>query len=154
MKRMFAIGLILIVLLGFAALPISANETVNSSEPFNTLQLVEPLLDNGDYCVLTFGITSSGLAGIDIDYVGIQGVTTKVTARVYLQKKMIGIVWARVAIGTTDNEWVASSTDYRGDFYFSHQLTSTGTYRAVIEVTMSGTGGEDDVILQKLQKTY
>ena len=76
------------------------------------------------------------------------------TSTVYIQKKFLGLFWTKVDIGTTDDEWVDSSTNVSGAFSHSVQLGSSGTYRAVFEIKMYGSGGATDTIEDKIEKKY
>ncbi len=144
MKKILAFVMTIITLWSFAG------NAVFAAEPPS----VSPYLNNGSYASPSFSITSSGKAIVGIDYVGISGTTTKVTSTIYLQKKILGLFWTTVDIGTANDQWVDSSTNYKGNFYHSFQLESTGTYRAVFKVVFSGSGGPDDVIEDKIEKKY
>lgn len=145
MKKILAMVMVVITLVGFTAFPVSA--LGESPE-------VSPYLNNGTNATTSFVIPSSGLSETKILYTGIQGVTTKVTVTTYLQKKTLGLFWTKVDIGTTNKEWVDTSTQVSGTFVHQYQLQSTGTYRAVITIVFSGTGGADDEIQNKIEKKY
>lgn len=115
---------------------------------------VAPCMNNGLKATLSFTIISSGLSEVYVSYIGIKGTTTKVTVTSYIQKKTLGLFWTKVDIGTEDKQWVDTSTSLDGSFKHQFQLKSTGTYRAVIKVVFSGTGGADDVIEDKIEKKY
>jgi len=151
MKRIISALLVIITILTTFTLPLNA-----ASVPDETVIVtsVDPRLNNGSICNYLFAITSSGLANVEIDYQGISGVTTKVTSTVYIQKKFLGLFWTKVDIGTTDDEWVDSSTNVSGTFSHSVQLGSSGTYRAVFEIKMYGSGGATDTIEDKIEKKY
>ena len=153
MKRFTA--LLLIIITVFTALTLPAYASQLPEEDSSVIVMtIDPRLNNGSSCTQNFSITSSGYAGVRIDYSGISGVTTKVTSTVYLEKKTLWLFWTRVDIGTTDDEWVDSSTSVSGSFTHSKQLSSTGTYRAVFVVKMYGSGGATDTIEKNIEKKY
>lgn len=115
---------------------------------------ITPRYSNVNACSLDFIITDSGLAQVKVSYEGRFGYMTQVRSEIYLQKRVLGIFWKKVDIGVTDNVWVDTSTEDAYFFTHSAQLQDTGTYRAVFEVTFSGTGGADDVVADKIQYNY
>lgn len=144
MKKILAIMMVVVTLVSLVAMPASADESPG----------ITPYLNNAERSSCIFDISSSGLSTVHVSYTGIQGVTTKVTVTTYLQKKTLGLFWTKVDIGTTNKEWVDTSTQVSGTFVHQYQLQSTGTYRAVITIVFSGTGGADDEIQNKIEKKY
>ena len=153
MKRIISALLVIITIITTFTLPIHASSIPDYSETI-IVTSIDPRLNNGNSCSKSFNITSSGFAGVTVNYQGISGVTTKVTSTVYIQKKFLGLFWTKVDIGTTDDEWVDSSTNVSGTFSHSVQLGSSGTYRAVFEIKMYGSGGATDTIEDKIEKKY
>ena len=102
----------------------------------------------------SFAISNNGLATITYKYIGIPDVTTKAVITSYLEKKTLGLFWRRVDIGTTDDEWVdtINKASYSGSR--THQLSSTGKYRATIVYTIYGSGGSADEITKQYESTY
>lgn len=144
MKKILAILMTLITLLNFASFSIYASENAE----------VSPCLNNGSNSTSRFGISSSGLSEVSVSYNGIKGTTTKVTITTYIQKKTLGLFWTKVDIGAENKEWIDTLTDVNGYISHKYQLSSTGTYRAVIKIVFSGTGGSDDEIEDKIEKKY
>lgn len=144
MKKIISILLAVITLVGVIAFPSYATENAP----------IAPYLSNGNSCSYNFVITSSGMSEVKVSYEGIPGVMTKITVTTYIQKKTLGLFWTKVDIGTTDKQWVDTSTNVSGMFTHQFQLNSTGTYRAVFKIEFSGTGGSDDVIENKIEKKY
>ena len=153
MKRATALLLIIITVFTALSLPAYASQLPEEDSTV-VVMTIDPRLNNGSSCSQIFTITSSGKATVSVDYAGISGVTTKVTSTVYLEKKTLWLFWTRVDIGTTDDEWVDSSTSVSGSFTHSKQLSSTGTYRAVFVVKMYGSGGATDTIEKNIEKKY
>ena len=93
-----------------------------------------------------FSISESGVAEVGISYDGITGVTTGATITTKIQKRSLGLIWTKVDIGTTNNEWVDIAR--LADYSTFHRVTlpGTGTYRVVVEYEITGTGGATDVI--------
>ena len=93
-----------------------------------------------------FTISDSGVARVTVSYEGIPGVTTGATITTKVQKKSLGLIWTKIDIGTTNNEWVDIAR--LADYYTFHSVTlpDTGTYRVVVEYEITGTGGATDVI--------
>lgn len=144
MKKLISTLLAIITLFSFITLPVYASES----------STVAPYLNNGDRYSFVFAISSTGLSEVNVTYSGISGVTQKVTVTTYLQKKTFGLFWTKVDIGTTNDEWVDTSTKITGTFTHQFKLSSTGTYRAVTKIVFSGNGGADDVIEDKIEKKY
>lgn len=115
---------------------------------------ITPYYSNLNSATVSYTITETGLAAVNISYYGKPGITTQVKSEIYLQKKVMGLFWQKVNIGTTDNVWTDSSTDCNGNFFHSFQLSETGTYRAVVKVTFYGTGGTPDVISDKYEDKW
>ncbi len=97
----------------------------------------------------SFSISSTGNATVSNNYMGKSGLVTKATIDTKIQKKF-GLIWITVDNG----KWTDTST--ATDFSKSHsvQLSKTGTYRAHVEFTISGTGGSDDKITKNVEKVY
>lgn len=96
-----------------------------------------------------FSISSTGKAVVTSEYLGKGNLVTKGTIYTKIQKKF-GLIWITVDCG----EWTDTSTE--SDYSVSHtlQLLKSGTYRAHVEFTISGTGGSDDKMTKNIEKTY
>lgn len=153
MKKFIAVFLLITTL--FSCLPVVISAESNGDEDVQVYTAsVDPRLNNGSSCSLDFYISSSGLALVTVDYSGIPSTFQRVTVKTYIQKKSFIFFWNKIDIGQADNIWVDTSTALTGSFTHQIQLGDTGTYRAVIEITFSGTGGADDVIEDKIERTY
>ena len=115
--------------------------------------IASPYDNNNHNVYTTFNISTSGVATISLRYIGYNGVTTgsKVTTRL---EKLENGVWVTVNIGTQNNEWVDQSSTWILNATHSFQLTSKGTYRAVVEYRIWGNGGADDIVPVTIEKTY
>lgn len=110
---------------------------------------ITPFSNNVNSTKTTFSISSSGLATVKNTYSGITGTTKSATIVTKVQKKF-GLIWITVS----DGSWTDTTTATSYSKSHSVQLSSTGTYRAHVEFTISGSGGSDDEITKNVQKTY
>lgn len=97
----------------------------------------------------SFFITSTGKATVTSSYTGKPGVMTKATIETKIQKRF-GLIWITVDCG----EWTDTSTNTNYSVSHTLQLLKSGTYRANVKYTISGTGGSPDEITQKIERTY
>ena len=77
---------------------------------------------------------------------GIKGKTTRIEVELYVEKRVLGIFWSRIDIGTPNNVWTDAVNAYQYNNTFSTQLSSTGTYRVTVQFSVYGSGGSTDVI--------
>ena len=145
MKKFILCFLSIIMLVSCSTVGIQAESTDEG---------IMPCWSNGTECTMVFEISNTGLAVAQVTFTGIPGVTTQVRSEMYIQKRVLGIFWKKVDIGVEDNIWVDVTTEDMYFFTHSVQLEDTGTYRAVFELTFSGTGGTDDVVSDKIEYTY
>lgn len=102
----------------------------------------------------TASISSSGKLTVRNSYDGEDGVTTKAIITTYVEKKVLGLFWTRVDIGTTDDEWVDTIYDHVYTGSHSIQLSSEGTYRITVKYVVYGTGGAADEIDWEFEREY
>ena len=107
---------------------------------------IVPFYNNVIDTTTLFTISNSGVAEVVISYDGIQGVTTGATITTKIQKRTLGLIWTKIDIGTTNNEWVDTATGVTYSTSHSVALPNTGTYRVVVTYEISGTGGATDEI--------
>lgn len=110
---------------------------------------IQPYFNNISNVTTSFSIASSGKATVNNTYSGITGTTKNVKIVTKVQKKY-GLIWITVS----DGSWTDNSTANNFSKSHSIQLSKTGTYRAHVEFTISGTGGSDDKITKNIEKTY
>lgn len=94
-------------------------------------------------------ISSTGKATAKYSYSGLSGKFKSAKIVTKIQKK-VGLIWITVG----DGSWTDTSTSLSGSKSHSVQLSSTGTYRAHIVFTFSGSGGSDDKVTKNYEKTY
>ena len=151
MKKITAIILLFTTIITCMFVPVGAE---GIGEPTNVSSEVTPRWNNAFSCDYNFYILTDGTAKVTVDYLGTSGAFTNVTVTTYIQKRFLGIFWTTVDIGQPDNKWIDTSTDISDRFVHTVSLSNTGTYRAVIKIVFSGTGGADDVIEDKIEATY
>lgn len=117
-------------------------------------EIATPYYNNVVSARSTATISDSGLLTIKNSYVGIDGVTTKAVITTYVEKKVLGLFWTRVDIGTTDDEWVDTIYDSIYEGVHTFQLSSKGTYRVTVTFTIYGTDGSPDEIIKEIEKEY
>ena len=115
---------------------------------------IMPLYNNVGMTDSSFYIDANGIAYIMVSYYGSTNITSGGIITVKLERKILGLFWETVDIGTSDNIWRVSSTAPTFSHDFTHQLSDTGTYRATIHYTIFGTGGASDKIDDELTYTY
>ena len=69
-------------------------------------------------------------------YTAVDSQVTRVKITTYVEKRSLLVIWNRVDIGQTNDEWVDNRYSSHGSVSHSVQLPSSGTYRvtAVFEV--------------------
>lgn len=135
MKRLTALMLCLVTL-------ITATITVYADS-------IQPYSNNVNSTEVSFIISSSGNATVTCKYYGKSGITQNSEIVTKVQKKY-GLIWITVSGGS----WTDTSTATNFSKSHSVQLSDTGTYRAHVEFTISGSGGSDDKITKNVEKTY
>ena len=115
---------------------------------------VMPRYNNVGLTDSLFYIDADGLAYVIVAYDGYPGITTGATITIELQKLFLGVFWRTVDIGEPDNRWfryLSGATNYAAH---THQLSSMGTYRAVIHYSIYGTAGPADEVEDLMTCTY
>lgn len=151
MKKLFSCLLIISTLL---SAPTMSAFTCAAAESNEATVLVEPRFSNVISTKTGFSITDTGLACASVQYYGIEGVTTRIMCKIYLEKKVLGLFWSRVDLGNTNDEWIDTSTEVADMFSHTIQLSSTGTYRAVFYIVAGGTNGDSDVVEETIEVKY
>lgn len=146
MKKFICVILCIVMLFSVEAVSVSAAlpEDVSIMPLYNNVGLTDSL----------FYIDQNGLAYVVVAYDGYSGITSGGIMTAKLERKVLGLFWETVDIGTSDNIWRVSSTAPTFSHAFTHQLSDTGTYRATIHYTIFGTGGASDKIDDVLTYTY
>lgn len=99
---------------------------------------IMPCMDNCQNFVMTFGVLDPGVAEFTVDYFGYSSTFTVAKLTVTFEKRVLGMFWRTVDIGTENNEWVAYNADIQGEFYDSIPMDGTGVYRANFKLEVFG----------------
>lgn len=148
-KTVKIVAFVLFIYLLFSTVvSIGAAEVESPSEDEIILRL-----SNCYDCDLSFEVSSSGLAKVIVDYVGNPNTFTYAHVTAKIQKQVFLFIWTDVPVNE-NNMWVVNSYELDDHIVLSHQLTSTGTYRAIITVDIYGTGSATDSFSDTIQDTY
>lgn len=145
MKKTIALFLAIVALLSCCGLTMFASAFVEEE--------ATPYYNNTASATVTFAISSTGKATFSLSCKGISGVTSKITAVSYIQRK-VGLIWARVDNGLDGKEWTDTVNGTSLTKSHSLQLSKTGTYRVKVEFTVTGSGGSADEITKTVTATY
>lgn len=115
---------------------------------------IRPLYNNVNTATANLSISDSGKMTINYKYTGSSGITTKAVITTYIEKKVLGLFWTRVDIGTTTDEWVDTINNYKYTGSRTHQLSSSGTYRVTVIYKIYGSGGAADEIEKQITASY
>ena len=110
---------------------------------------IAPYYNNTVSTNTVFDIDENGEAIVTFICRGIRGTTTKIVVETKIERKS-GSSWVQVA----NASWTDQSTVYYCSGVHSIQLTQGGTYKATVTYTVSGSGGENDVIVDEIERTY
>ena len=135
MKRFLICLLCMLMIFSYVTVPAAA-----------TNDGIMPCYNNVISTRTQFDISDSGVATVTVSYNGIPGVTTGATITTKIQKRSLGLIWTKIDIETTNNEWVDSTRVESYSTFHSVALPDTGTYRVIVEYEITGTGGANDVI--------
>ncbi len=142
-----------VILLCSSMLSVSAVE-VGGAQPLSETSGITPRLNNCDSATFTFTVDEDGVASFAVTYFAKSNLFTEAKLTVKIQRKVVLFFWRDVNIGEPNNEWIGYNTNLNGWFNASFNVEEPGTYRAVFTLEISGTGGETDVIEQKIECEY
>lgn len=148
MKRTTKISIIVIVTITlFFSFAITINSENKQSKDYVDYYDSNNGMDryNNTSIVLSKFQITNGVAIIDADYSGYLGVTTGAVIESKIQKKIL-FWWFDVNNGQTNNTWVDTFSTWYGRTQHTLGISESGSYRAVIKYTISGSGGSDDII--------
>ena len=139
MKRFFSAFLVLVLMIATVTPTFTA-----------TAATAQPWYINTSNARITFGISDTGLATIDLLCTGLSFVT-HIDAVVYLERQ-VGSAWVRVDNGTADDTWTLSSSNRFMMQSITHQLSVKGVYRATVTYTVHGS--QDEVLTFDATREY
>lgn len=140
MKRILTIILTTVFLFTLVVIPVSA---VNYDDQ------IAPCFNNTIQATSNFNISESGLATVNLKYIGYPNTATGATITCSIEKSTSS-GWVTVSGAS----WTDEVTGFTNTVQHTVQLTSRGTYRMVYEYEIRGTGGAADIISDTIQKTY
>ena len=109
---------------------------------------VMPRYNNTLYTGTDFAITDDGRALVAVSCDGYTGVTTRITVSIRIEKRSFLLFWNEVVV---DSHTVRATSIFET---YEYQLSDKGTYRCTVTYSVSGSGGEDDTIMQEFTDTY
>ena len=114
---------------------------------------IAPCLDYAYDASMAFGVIDPGVADFFVSYNGNPDTFMVAQLTVTFEKKVLGVFWRTVEIGTENNEWVGYNADLRGEFYDYVTLDGTGTYRANFRLEIMG-ADSSDIIEESMSYKY
>lgn len=149
MKKLIKIALASVLVLCLSVVPFCSVSAAAATQ-----EEIMPLYNNVSTATANLSISDSGKMTINYKYTGSSGITTKAVITTYIEKKVLGLFWTRVDIGTTNDEWVDTINNYKYTGSRTHQLSSSGTYRVTVIYKIYGTGGSADEIKKQITASY
>lgn len=125
----------------FTSLPVTAFAAED-----DTQSMVTPRWSHLSHVNFSFSATSSG-GHVNVSYYGYDSFA-KADIHVKLQKKFLLVFWTDV------DEWSMSSTEIDENYYHCFALDGTGTYKATLTFTATGTDGTTDSFTDEIQSKY
>lgn len=119
-----------------------------------TPEEITPYYNNTLSTTTTMNISSNGKMTISYKYTGYPSTTTKAVITTYIEKKVLGLFWSRVDIGTTDDQWTDTINNHSYTGTRTYQLSSSGTYRVTVVYKIYGSGGAADEIDYQKTASY
>ena len=132
-----AISLVICVVIAISALSINVFASSKITPRYNNVSNTNTYFD----------IDSSGNAKVIASFGGDRSAITSATVKIKIQKRFLLVFWNNVI------EWTDETTENNYTVVHSTNVGS-GTYRATVEYTIYGTGGEPDVIKDEIQRTH
>ncbi len=114
---------------------------------------IAPCLNNTATSTTRF-VIENGVAYVSLNYNGYPGVTTGATITTKIQKKFLFFFWQDVDIGMPNNQWVDEVTQVNYVGGHTANITSKGTYKAVVQYVIRGSGGAADVLNAEIEFEY
>lgn len=116
--------------------------TVSASEQTT----VTPRLSHLANCNFSFVASSIG-GTVSAKYYGLSSFS-RADITVKVEKRFAIVLWNNIG------EWSSSSTNVNGSFSHVFALNGSGTYRATITLTITGTNGTTDTITETIKSKY
>ncbi len=132
----------LAIIMCFTSVPITTFAAEN-----NTQSTITPRWSHLSDVAFSFAATSTG-GHVNISYYGYTDSFARADIHVKLQKKFLLVFWTDV------DEWSASSTECEDIFSHTFALNGTGTYKATLTFTATGTDGSTDSFTDEIENKY
>lgn len=132
----------LALIMCFTSMPVTAFASEN-----NTQSTITPRWSHLSDVTFSFAATSTG-GHVNVSYAGYPDTFSKVDIHVKLQKKFLLVFWTDV------DEWSMSSTEIDENYYHCFALNGTGTYKATLTFTATGTDGTVDTFTEASENKY
>ena len=132
----------LAVIMCITSMPVTTFAAENSTQ-----STVTPRWSHLENVNFSFSANSSG-GHVGISYYGYTDSFARADIHVKLQKKFLLVFWTDV------DEWSVSSTETEDDFYHCFTLNGTGTYKATLTMTVTGTDGTVDTVTDSGENKY
>jgi hypothetical protein len=113
----------------------------------NTQSTITPRWSHLSDVAFSFAATSTG-GHVNVSYYGYTDSFARADIHIKLQKKFLLIFWTDV------DEWSASSTECEDVFSHTFALNGTGTYKATLTMTVTGTDGTVDTVTDSGENKY
>ena len=131
----------LALIMCFTSMPVTAFASENNT------QSITPRWSHLSDVSFSFAATSTG-GHVNVSYAGYPDTFSKVDIHVKLQKRFLLVFWTDV------DEWSASSTECEDIFSHTFALNGTGTYKATLTFTATGTDGSTDSFTNEIENKY
>lgn len=143
MKKHSTIIISILLALILATTNITASAAETSIDYNNGIM---PFLEHVSNSSFDFSALSDG-GHVSVSYNGNDSFV-RADVSVKVEKRFLLVFWNDVG------EWSASSTDLYGSFYHIFSLNGSGTYRATITLTITGSDGTVDTITEEIESKY
>ena len=120
MKKLFAVALTCLVALSAVAAPACAAQPQPDVSPMYAVPIVVDCVSSIDDDNMLYTTAAYDIGNAEY---------TRIKITIYVEKRSLLVLWNRVDIGQTNNEWVAYCYGWTDDVYRSAQMPSSGTYR-------------------------
>lgn len=114
---------------------------------------ISPCYDYTRQTSSALGISNSGKATVSIGCTGLNSSVSKIKAETCLQRK-VGLIWVKADIGTTNNVWTDTTTNYYLNASHSATLSKSGTYRAKTIFTVYCGSNSEKITVYSGTSTY
>lgn len=106
-------------------------------------------ISNAGNITTSFAISNTGEAVVKTKFSGKYGEFKTATVSTKIQKK-VGLIWVNV----DGASWSVTTTKTSLTKTYSYQLSGKGTYRAHVELSLTGVDSGNDSFTNNVEKTY